>query len=59
MVRVLNRIHLHFAGTGTGPAMGAFALVYPVLEHGDGIEHRVNGPQGADVFAEGAVYDDG
>lgn len=39
--------------------MGAFALVYPVLEHGDGIKHGVDGPQGTDVFAEGAVYHDG
>ena len=55
-VCMLHRIYLHLTCLGTGAASRTFVLIHPVPEHRYWIEHRINGSQGANIFAERPVY---
>lgn len=59
IIGVFHRIAAHIAGLCTGSAAEAFIRIDPITKNGDRIEYGVDSAEGANIFAEGAIDDQG
>ena len=55
MICILHRVHLHLTDLCADSAAGTFLIIYPVSEHRDGIEYRIDRSQRTNIFAERPV----